>query len=242
MPPRVLYTGTRPPPPLPASLATNLDVCHLPLLEIRPLCVDWLALRRRLISAPPTALVFTSAHAARLADEAGLLAGLDPAHYPVWCVGPRTARRLAHHHPRMPPDHAQHLSGLAAAMAADPHLPYHVLTLGLEAGPHNLADHLPGHRIDTFAVYATGPRSSQDLRDALAPLLPLDWIALLSPRGLDALLQADPDLMHTVHLAAIGPTTKAAIEAAGLKAAAVCEVPGALALLEAVVIAARGNV
>ena len=229
--PRVLYTGTRPPPPHP-----RLDLRHLPLLEVRPLPVDWPALANSLSQGPPTALVFTSSHAARLAHQAGLFDSLRPEHHPIWCVGPRTAGPLASLglQVHLPPDDARHFEGLTAAMAAHLQLPHHILALSLEDSPRDLADALPHHQIDTLAVYATGPRRPEDLHEALGDLLPVDWIALLSPRGLDALWEVAPALLRQARLAAIGPPTSAAIEARGLEVAAMCEEPGARALLEAI--------
>ncbi len=87
-----------------------------------------------------------------------------------------------------------------------------------------------GIDFDELVVYETRPRT--DL--SLPPPGDETWLTFFSPSGLEAIQQAETGPLGDYRCAAIGPTTAAALEDAGIAPAAVAGSPTPEALVDAV--------
>ncbi len=79
-------------------------------------------------------------------------------------------------------------------------------------------------------VYRTHTRTHLELSDSV----PGDWLVFFSPSGLEAIRQSPGIDIAQYRLAAIGPTTAAALEQAGATVQAVAETPTPRALMAAI--------
>jgi uroporphyrinogen-III synthase len=208
----ILYTGLRAPAP-----QAGMRITHAPLLRsvARPIDPDPL---NALLAASPCAIITFSPRSAQAIAALALTPG--PYAHIGWAVGQRSAQALHTALPWLtavhtPDDDTQHFEGLCAALQAahaTKALPKTLIALALEDSPRDLATalaHLPDITVHTVEVYATEPAPS--------PALPpdADWIVLTSPRGAQALHAQLGPARPTAKLAAIGPTTAAALTALG---------------------------
>lgn len=148
---------------------------------------------------------------------------------PAYAVGPRTADELRTLGFEPQGEESGDAEGLAAYVARctfDRPLLFLSGNRRLDTLP-TLLDRL-GIAIEELCVYETRLRADLDLGDE-----PAGWIVFFSPSGVEAFVGADlqaPD----AGFAAIGPTTAAAVDDAGLSVAAVAETPSPDALVEAI--------
>jgi uroporphyrinogen III methyltransferase/synthase len=188
------------------------------------------------LSRPARVLAFASEHAVdaflgalfSTGEDLRALHGVKLA-----AVGAATAARLAEHHL-----HADLTgSGGGSELAADirragwdgP-----VRVLGAHEGRQELADGLraAGYQVDAVEAYDTVP-DQDGLRRAAREheARPFDAIAFASPKGVRAFL--DIAGLGGAKIGAIGQTTRAALEAAGVKVDAVPDEPSLAALVDA---------
>ena len=236
----ILYTGTRTPVMDDAALS-DVTLVHVPLLRVEELPVDveaasqWLRL--------PCAVVVVSGHGARVFARYPQLTGLlTPAHV-LWAVGARTAARLdgivqaqregeGVPRVRVPDEEAQHFEGLCEAMRAAGDTPRRLLLFGLEGSPRTLREAMPAYDALELEAYGTRPTPPEQVAEATGAQA-WDWIVLTSPRGVSALVEAArlAPALTTARMAAIGPTTAAALRDAGLPVDHVPDAPDVRALL-----------
>ncbi len=250
-PTRILYTGTRPPPPVAGAEITHLPILRTTLFDLRATALpDLLATR-------DVTLVLYSRNAVRALVRADMVSAHD---LPVcWCVGAKTAALLRKHAPdaqiHIPPEDAQTFEGLAEALIHTPHRTATIVALSVQGVQRPLAQRFEEARseerveVHTITAYKTAPR--EDL-DALLPTLggaaPFDWIVVTSPRitgAMWAALERSPEdvsrRFHTARWAAIGPTTAAALADLEIRCGFVPEVPDVGELLRAVAASGEGT-
>ncbi|MFU8805999.1 MAG: uroporphyrinogen-III synthase, partial [Bradymonadaceae bacterium] len=209
---KILYTGTRPP-----DHDGRAAVIHLPMLAARPIAFDIDRLRMSLET--PATFVFYSRHSARIIVESKLFEGSDLSAHKFWAVGQKTAAYLEAHlnisvsSPR--PEHFQALAQDLEKSTANGV----IRAFSLAGSSRDLEPVANAHGVafEEVPVYETTRHIGDDPLTVLARERPR-WIALTSPRGVDALVDAlmdDPGLeaLEGRRLAAIGPTTAAAIRA-----------------------------
>jgi uroporphyrinogen-III synthase len=155
---------------------------------------------------------------------------------PAYAVGPKTADELR----ELAFDVAGEDTGTAAALASriaedQPQEP--LLFLSGNRRRDDLPDGLRAANIDfeELVVYETQART--DL--SLPPPADESWLAFFSPSGLAAVQQATEGPLSSYRLAAIGPTTAASLEDAGLSPAAVADTPSPDGLVDAILSAQR---
>jgi len=205
-----VYTGTRAPDDPPEGLRLR----HVPLLAARPVDIDEQRIAE--LAAEPAALLVYSRNAVRALAESGaerLLGELD--RHLWWAVGRKTAEALAERFDvdaRVPD--RQNFEGLREALA-DAELPDRVVALSLE-GTHRDIEPARADRSIAFedvSVYRTGP---VDYSPPFDPFRAADWLMFASPRAVEVFAELDrahdpgPHAEHT-RIAAIGPTTAAAL-------------------------------
>lgn len=230
---RVLYTGTRAPTHTPAGL----DLVHLPVLRTQSLLghgekgplTRWLT--------QPHQLLFFSRHAITAFAQA--LLPITHARY-VWCVGEKTARRVAKTWPELAhkvmkaPAAQQHYEGVIGAIAHT-HDTSPLIVAGLQGATRPVSQDLREllgvdtphvHHVD---AYRTVVRDDLEVVMHTQLLTDLDWVLCASPR---AVMACAPLLRHhRARLAAIGHTTAHAIEEAGLRCELIASSPSLDTLL-----------
>jgi uroporphyrinogen-III synthase len=180
-----------------------------------------------------SALVATSPRAARalrrVFDEA------DPLHAawtgrPVYVVGPKTADRFADLGLEARGAEAGNAERLAALIAEDAPRG-RLLFLSGSRRRDTLPEGLraAGVAFDELVVYETHLRSDLQLPGPAA----CPWLVFFSPSGLEAVRRAGAGPLSGYSCAAIGPTTAAALRAAGVDVAAVAEAPSPEGLVRA---------
>lgn len=149
---------------------------------------------------------------------------------PAYAVGPRTAEMLRELGFRAEGEAAGDAAALAAHIAAQTHQRPLLFLCG-----NRRRDVLPealrhvGVVVEELCVYETGLRTELDFAGDT-----VDWLAFFSPSGVRAMEEARALDWSTVRTAAIGPTTAAALRAAGRSPDAVAKEPAPEALVEAV--------
>jgi uroporphyrinogen-III synthase len=200
------------------------------MLEPAPLDFD----RRRVRALTDAArtLVFYSPNSVEILAESGALAGLNLSQKIAWAVGERTAAALAEcfgFNARFPDD--QQFRGLLDEFhKTPPKQP--LIAFGLEGSPRSLIGAAPGQfaaasagDVHEISVYQTTPKRHPDLGGLLSTE-DVAWIAFTSPRGVAALVsQVALDDLRGLRIAAIGPTTAAALRRLGLKVDLVMDTP-----------------
>ncbi len=194
-------------------------------------------------------IAFTSHASARIALNALLLSGLDMrslAGIRIAAIGDTTAHVLRTRGIRadLVPDEKTS-AGLAKAMlAADPDLPgSKVLFPRAEGGREELPDTLraAGVEVTVVPLYRTVPVSPERLAPLVTRLRAgdLDVLTFFAPSQVNALAEALGEdapavLARARAVAAIGPTTAAALRARGIRVDIVAAEPSAKALVESI--------
>lgn len=193
-------------------------------------------------------IAFASAHAVDALLGALMATGRDLralAGIRLCAVGEATARRLEASHLRA--DLTSNAGG--ARLAVDiqaAQLDGPVLLPRTAGGRDELADGLraAGYTVEALDAYDTLPDDLQ-----LKPIVrahreqPFDAVAFASPRGASAFLDlAGPKSLEKSIVGAIGDTTRAALEAAGVRVAVVPDKPSVEALIDALALAARQKI
>lgn len=224
----LLRQPAEPDPYVDAFTAEGIEAWCLPVLRFE--FVGEVALRERL--ARPEAyggLVCTSQRAVEALREVDLTAWRDK---PTFVVGPATAEaaRALRLRPRgEDAGDADTLAGYIAGRSfARP-----LLFLCGNQRRDELPDRLRAAAVafEEFVAYRTVLMPS--VLDGLAADPP-DWVAFFSPSGVEAALLAPGFPWNSLSCAAIGPTTAAALDAAGYPPDAVAAEPSPEALVSAV--------
>lgn len=207
---KIVYTGTRPPEPVP-----GVEIVHLPMLERvdRAIPAEVADVLRS-----PTAhriAVFYSQNAAQTVLEALGPEAFDGVE--VWAVGEKTAQWLAQrlsspvHRPQ-----DQSFAGVVTELRGALKGETIVVSFELAGTERRLDEARLPMRVLSVLAYETVPCHWDDLDGLLRRLAPR-WVVFASPRAYDAFCA---NLHHRVigdayRVAAIGPTTRTAIERAG---------------------------
>ncbi len=197
----ILYTGTRPPK------GFGGEVEHLPMLAIEFHPIDESGVRD--FAERPCHFVFYSRNGVRsVADQTRLLNELPPA-ASVWAVGSRTSEELAAHGVRAESPSDQRFAGLIEELPGG-----RLISFEIADGDRSLAEERPNDEVLTVVAYASKAASiPSDFWDRP----PLPWVVFTSPRGFASFASHDGAArwFEVSRLAAIGPTTAEAMEAAG---------------------------
>ncbi len=187
------------------------------------------------------ALVATSPRAATalqrlFADHEGLAESWGGRR--AYAVGPKTAERLQ----AVGLEPRGHSAGDAEALVSyivDDAPAAHLLFLSgnrrRDTLPGGLRD--GGVPFDELVVYETRTRTAL----ALPSPTETSWLAFFSPSGLEAVAQAESVDLSDYHIAAIGPTTRGALEDAGHPVDAVAAEPSPDGLVSAITAADTGQ-
>ncbi|MFW6348501.1 MAG: uroporphyrinogen-III synthase [Cyclonatronaceae bacterium] len=230
--PQVWFTRSLPPDDVQLLRQNGIEPLVHPLIEIelRPV-LQILEASKQL--PPPDALLFTSKNAVDafvscLAVRPGWLGDI-----PLYAVGNATAHRLLQGTGRRahtPPDEQQDGSGVAGLL---------------------IQEQQPGARVWHFSGNKTRPEAPAALQsaglmyDAIttyytvlkkqvnAPRETFYGVAFYSPSAVEAFIINDISLPENCRIAAIGRTTKAALQQHGFEDVLVPEIPDTLALAEA---------
>jgi uroporphyrinogen III methyltransferase/synthase len=193
-------------------------------------------------------IAFASAHAVDALVGALMATGRDLralAGIRLCAVGEATARRLEAAHLRAELTSSAGGSKLAEDIKAA-QLDGPVLLPRAAGGRDELADGLraAGYTVEALDAYDTLPDDLQ-----LKPIVhahreqPFDAVAFASPRGASAFLDlAGAKSLEKSIVGAIGETTRAALEAAGVRVAVVPDKPSVEALVDALALAARQKI
>ena len=201
-----------------ALAARGARVAELPCLTTAVLPA---AAELRAALAQAAWLVLGSRRGVRAVAElaAPLPARADGSSLRVACVGRATADLAEHLLGRadLVPE-AGHLAALADSLATELPGPTTLVLATSDRGRTELEQRLgpAGHRVHRVAVYATRPTAPVEDPPALADL---DAVVLASPSALEG-LRAQRRVPADLPLVALGPTTAAAVRAAGLRLAA----------------------
>lgn len=216
----VIYTGTRPP----RLDAPNLHLVHLPMLEAA--AVDFDPREVQILVRQPCTLVFYSQNSVDVVADSGVLAELDLDDHQVWSVGQKTAESVQARFgvpAKVPED--ERFEGLVEAFSTE-RPPGPIVAFALEDSPRRLSGALPeSQEAHDIPVYRTCPRLHPGLSETLADT-GAAWVVFTSPRGVGTFVsQAGAADLDALKLAAIGPTTAAALQARELSADLVAETP-----------------
>lgn len=212
----VLYTGTR----CPTIERPGLRIIYRPMLKSEALDFD-LARIRRLANLSKT-LVFYSPNAVAHLARSHVLDELDLRDKTTWAVGEKTAEALRDALALTPhvPDDPQFAGMLAKFDVRRPDLP--LVAFGIQDSPRSLIGPAPGQfppptpDVHEVPIYRTTAQYYAAL-DAFINTSQIDWVALTSPRGVDAFVShLTSNTLLKLRLAAIGPTTADAIRRHGL--------------------------
>ncbi len=197
------------------------------------LAVDWVNTEslRAALACPEaySGLIFTSPRAVEAVRRLGIPLEAWKEHS-VYVVGPRTAEAVREIGWEPRGEAAGSGSELARRIQQVPRPTHPLLFLCGARRREELPSLLraAGFPLEELVVYATRP---------LVPALPAeapvpDWVVFFSPSGLQAARRL-PLVWEQVHVAAIGPTTAAALQQEGLRVAAVARTPTPEGLLVA---------
>lgn len=220
----IVYTGTREP-----EAVSGHTIVHLPMLEALPLPLpDDLGGG----IAGATHLVFYSVHAAEIILQT-FAASLS--HATIWAVGQRTSDCLARGVDgviNVPT--RENFLGLLDELrpTIGPH--DRIVSFEAEGTEHRLAAQSLEVPVRSVATYRTVATHWDDLDSLLRRVAPT-WVIFSSPRGFATFCD---NLHHRIigdayRIAAIGPTTASAIEAAGARVDFVARSPDLAALVDA---------
>ncbi|NBB75309.1 MAG: uroporphyrinogen-III synthase [Bacteroidetes bacterium] len=189
------------------------------------------ALRDRLARPSRYAgLIATSPRAVRAIEQAG---PDEPfwAHWtskPAYAVGPKTAAALRALGVAPQGEDTGRAAALAS-MIAKTEKPYLFLCGNRRRDTLPAALQEAGTPYEELIVYETHPRAAIDLPDPDSG----DWIVFFSPSGIEALAAASAEAVPAYRVAAIGPTTAAALRDHGWPPEAVAEAPAPSSLVAA---------
>lgn len=240
----ILYTGINPPDVLePHNASKNIALAHVPMLESRPIEFDRTHVRELL--QKPTAIVFYSQIAVRYMIDQGVFDGIDLNDKVFWAVGQVTAQLLEQELKvcvHVPPE--ENFEGLKIAFETAA-LPPALLALSLQ-GVHRDFSEICARRgiaFEDISVYETSAIGTEQLAKTLQNSR-FDWIVFTSPRGVETFfehLKSLHNMFENVtfskqswNMAAIGPSTKKAIEQAGYTAHLTVDAPDRNRIINAI--------
>ena len=228
----VVYTGTREPSETPE----NIDLWHMPMLEVEPIEVSRERLER--LTRRHAGLVVYSKNAVRALRRTGAAQALAPFdRHTWWSVGEKTANFLhrefgvAAHHPS-----TQNFEGLKRELATA-ELPDSVVAFSLEGKDRDLQPVLKerGISFEDLPVYRTVPVTYQ------APERRVrggDWLVFTSPRGVRTFYEMNGSILGgetaEFRVAAIGPKTAEALADFDIEPTFVPDEPSRRAILAAI--------
>jgi uroporphyrinogen-III synthase len=222
-----------------ASGADDAYVRAFEAAGFRARCVPVLAFRfprqaalRDCVAQPDryAGLIATSPRAVRAIEQAGLDEAVRPgwADKPAYAVGPKTAAALRALGFAPQGEEAGHAAALASVIATK-EKPYLFLCGNRRRDTLPTALREAGTPYEELIVYETHPRTAIDL----PPPDPGDWLVFFSPSGIDAVAAQSAAVVAAYRMAAIGPTTAAALRDHGWPPEAVAEAPAPSPLVAA---------
>lgn len=222
----VLYTGTR----RPRIEHPRIRVLHRAMLKSAP--IDFDHTRTHQLAKSSKTLVFYSPNAVKHLAASGVVDGLELHKKTTWAVGEKTAESLrdAFGITARVPEDPQFTGMLSHFSARRPDLP--LVAFGIQDSPRTLIGNAPGQfsapdadHVHQIPIYQTTAQHHPDLVEFIAREA-IRWVALSSPRGVDAFVShLSPADLTRLRLAAIGPTTADAIRQHGLHLDLMVELP-----------------